>query len=413
MKYLFVTNDLGYSENANSFIVKLVCDELSKLGNDVCLFSSSQFVKDRKNHQNQYITFQFGPKTEISEYSKRLESIIDVWKVVPVLFRPNLWLSAVRVLLRKWNVEKALHFESFFAARRIKRLYRQHRFDRIIAVCEPGISMSIASKLDHPNVSIYQLDPYYSNATKCEKLKEWRLNIEDTAYKRAKKIYTTKLIADEANATKLSTYSNKLEIVEFPLIRHRKYESAKPIINFGEGKINCLFCGTLDIVYRNPAFVLELARELGDDYHFHFVGQNCLEVLASLSQSVERNIFSYHAVTNQELNILLRDANILINIGNTMSNQMPSKLIDYFSTGKPILNFMKRGDCITQLYTARYPLALDVLEHREIAPEVLQTIDAFCRTNRRTTLPYMEIEKRFVEFTPRYVASIIDSQPKD
>ena len=51
-------------------------------------------------------------------------------------------------------------------------------------------------------------------------------------------------------------------------------------------------------------------------------------------------------------------ADVLVSLGNTYDNQMPSKLFGYFATGKPVLHLAVSENDPTLPYLARYPLAL-------------------------------------------------------
>ena len=58
----------------------------------------------------------------------------------------------------------------------------------------------------------------------------------------------------------------------------------------------------------------------------------------------------------------MADADVLINIGNSVPVHMPSKTLEYINTGKPMVNFYKFADCPTLYYTKRYPLCLNLYE---------------------------------------------------
>ena len=60
-----------------------------------------------------------------------------------------------------------------------------------------------------------------------------------------------------------------------------------------------------------------------------------------------------------------------MNLGNAVSNQIPSKLFEYFGTGKPILHLSPRADDAVLPYLQRYPLALVLSEQEGAPPDVL------------------------------------------
>ena len=407
MKYLFITNDIGYQDNANSNIVFAICDELQKNHNEVHMFSVSQFIEKKEHNYRKYPVFCFGPQIGIFRYSNQYNGYRDIFKLIPLIFKPLLWGAAIRVLLSRINAEKSISIESFFAVLRIRLLNKRHKYDRIIAVCEPGMSINIASRLRNAHISIYQLDPFHSSKTKQLRLKNWRLKIEASAYKNAEFIYLTKLIQDEYNYTKLAKFATKWTIVDFPLIRQYVKSESKPAIHFTNDKINCLYCGTLDTDYRNPKFALELARNLSDDYRFYFVGRNCVEIIQNTMRLTDHRIVTSSILPIEETYQLMASADFLVNIGNTMTNQMPSKIIDYISTGKPIINIVKSRDCPTLDYIARYPIAISIFEEANIDINLINAVEKFCRENKGNSFPYSDIRRLYYEATPEYVADLI------
>lgn len=407
MKYLIITNEVGISENANSNIVWAICSEMIK-ENEVHIFSVASFVKHKEIVYKGYPVFMFGPNVGIHSYSSKYNQFKDFIKLIPILLKPNLWVAALRLFIRKLNAEKSDSIESFFAAFKIRLLNKQHNYDRIIAVSAPSMCIHITARLRRFHVSIYQLDPFHSNTTMQLRLKNWRLNIEMLAYKNAECIYLTKLIESDYRNTVLAKYETKWVVVNFPLIyQHVITGESISSIYFSIYKINCLYSGTLDMRYRNPQFALEMAKRLGDDYCFYFIGSNCVEVIENTLGCRDGRIICLNPLPSDAIYQLMASADFLVNIGNTMKNQMPSKIIDYISTGKPIINIVKSSECPTLQYTNRYSLCLDVLETKKIDDNVLADINTFCTSNKSRTIPYQYVEETFFDCTPAHVANII------
>ena len=408
MKYLFITSDVGYQENANSNIVFALCDELQKGQNEVHIFSVSQFIDNRKSNYKQYPVFFYGPQRRVCRYSNQYNGFRDIHKLIPLILKPILWGAALRVLIRKIDAEKYDSIESIFAANRIRLMNKRQKYDRVIAVCEPGMSIHIAARLRHPHISIYQLDPFHSNTRGQLKNKGWRLDTEMCAYRNAHSIFLTKLTESEYISTVLAEYREKWTVVEFPLIRQHHKSAGHPSLLFDSIKINCLYCGALDSDYRNPKFTLELARDLGDDYRFYFIGVNCVEIIHNAVEFSDTRIIASDPLPVDEIYQLMDSADFLVNIGNTMTNQMPSKIIDYISTGKPIINIAKSRECPTLEYTARYPFCINVFEETHKDINMRNVVDEFCRKNRGESIPFAEIKQLYYKATPEYVAHLIE-----
>ncbi len=94
---------------------------------------------------------------------------------------------------------------------------------------------------------------------------------------------------------------------------------------------------------------------------------------------------------------------ILINIGNSVSNQLPSKLIDYISTGKPIVNICKLEVCPSLKYMKRYPLCLNVFEG-PLSNTIVNKFVSFCENNVGKSLIFDGLLNCFSECTPDFIS---------
>ena len=94
-------------------------------------------------------------------------------------------------------------------------------------------------------------------------------------------------------------------------------------------------------------------------------------------------------------------ADVLINLGNTVTNQLPSKIFEYFSSGKPILNLCANPSDPALRYFARYPLALTLFANDASAPEKLRCWLAETAGKR---LDFAQSAALFAENTPAAVA---------
>lgn len=61
----------------------------------------------------------------------------------------------------------------------------------------------------------------------------------------------------------------------------------------------------------------------------------------------------------------MKEANILVNIGNNTSYQLPSKVVEYASTGKAILNLVKTESDSSIPFFDAYPASMCLLEYTE------------------------------------------------
>jgi hypothetical protein len=109
--------------------------------------------------------------------------------------------------------------------------------------------------------------------------------------------------------------------------------------------VRLAFVGTLDGRIRNPRPFLDACRRIvecgsipGLEAHFYGQFENCDAVVEEYRSFYGGWLFVHGLVDRQAAAKAVDDADVLVNIGNRYQCQLPSKLVDYGSTGKPILN---------------------------------------------------------------------------
>lgn len=116
-----------------------------------------------------------------------------------------------------------------------------------------------------------------------------------------------------------------------------------------DNKIRLVFLGTLYRAIRSPENLLRLfsklleERELAERLELHFYGDigSCQDCFEPYSDFMGRNIFIHGLVDRKVAAEAMKDADILVNIGNDTAYQLPSKVVEYLAAMKPILNFAK------------------------------------------------------------------------
>ena len=110
-------------------------------------------------------------------------------------------------------------------------------------------------------------------------------------------------------------------------------------------------------------------------------------------------------VSSSEATSIRNNADFLINIDNTNMTQVPSKLFEYISTGKPIINFYFNDKSPSLVYLQRYPLCLNI----KVTCDPIyaaKMIESFIVGSLNRMVPIEVIAKRFAECTPEYVANL-------
>lgn len=144
------------------------------------------------------------------------------------------------------------------------------------------------------------------------------------------------------------------------------------------GRLPLVFVGTLHPRLRTPERLLALFRgllgtPLGPRLELHFVGplNGCEAAFEPYADLMGERVFLHGPVTRAQAFAAMRQAAALVNLGNRSGYQLPSKVVEYVATGRPVLNLSGAADDVSVEFFAGYPAALQ-LGHRE--PDGAETV---------------------------------------
>ena len=132
--------------------------------------------------------------------------------------------------------------------------------------------------------------------------------------------------------------------------------------------IRLVFTGSLYKEIRNPAYLLELLSgvfEKTPTIEAHFYGRinDCADLFEPYLNKYPNNIFVHRMVSREVAADALGQADVLINIANKTRHQLPSKLVDYMASGKPILNIISIEDDNSMSFLQSYPITATFMEN--------------------------------------------------
>lgn len=275
-----------------------------------------------------------------------------------------------------------------------------HKYDAIVAVL--GYSEIAAAAINckqhetNSKLIIYQVDPFSSNKVYPSATQLERDVFEKKLYETADAIITTPILLEESKAKYSEDITAKMVAMEFP--------NVMPVDCKERGrsdKINCIFTGNIYGNFRNPGYTLKLFDNINSKAEFNIIGS----VNAQFKESFSNHRVNYLGPKPlEETKEYLKASDILVNIGNSMTNQVPSKLFEYISYGKPIINICKNRNCPTLPYLQKYPYALNLFEEDEIFDEQVKMLNNFILNNYLNRITSKEIAKIYETCTPQYCA---------
>lgn len=196
--------------------------------------------------------------------------------------------------------------------------------------------------------------------------------------------------------------ANKALRVEHPMLARPEVSAPR------EGNGQIVYAGSLSKKLRNPDYAFELISRLP--------AEACVRRADFFVPNPER--FAYGetkgglgstpislrpAVPAAEIHTVLADASWLLSIGNSVSNQHPSKVYEYMALGKPLVHIASQADDPVADVLARYPLALCLFEDAPFE-ESLHALCSFLMKTRSCHLDFDAVAALFPEETPEFFA---------
>lgn len=306
-----------------------------------------------------------------------------------------------KVLCRVFRCEDRVLKRRF--TKQIRSLNKNHHFDWVVAVggdiCPAEAVLRCREELKR--TCFYQLDPYTTNKTLPSETAPKRCELEKRIYNSFDLVFTTQFIKNEL--------SERFEIREnvhtcnFPNITDRTMDGS----NSPNDNISCLFCGAVYSA-RNVDFCLDVMKRVAQKdsrIRFDFYVLGSTDAIRRASAECPQ-IRVFDPVSPNEIFDVMNSHDILINIGNVMTNQIPSKIYDYISTGLPILNFIYNDNCPTLDVFGNYPLSLSVSLSDDLS-EASARAHRFITENAGKREDYSLINRNFYENTIDCVADKI------
>lgn len=412
MKILLIAENVFFSKDANGNCVWNIAKELQCAGNEIHILSAAVTPNElRKTCMNgvfchwYYAPWKYPMEKIRHEILKK--PFLSSFRILAKLYSRYCLSRREKETLVKWK-------ELSFWRRSIRKTLYKQNFDKVI-ICfypiEPVLAYTTMQKniVDIPPFWVYQLDAYVDNQGYAVTGRDARVKFVQLTFGKAEGIFTTPLLVKTLQEI-LPDKSSCIIPLEFPLLVEHPHKDSYDML-LAPDKICGVFAGTLYSDIRRPDFLLKLLNSISlDNIKLYLFVSNPLsseQVNAWKALAENIQVEFCKAIPFDEMIAVMRQADFLINIGNKASNQLPSKIVDYIATGKPILNIVQIEACPTLQYLSKYELSLSIStwDNFERAAERCRCFLESAVSER--VLPFTQIKTWFQELTPEFVTKTI------
>lgn len=324
----------------------------------------------------------------------------DGFSKLTILEKAILFLNKIKEKFSKYPLKKAAISGIYKKLKKIAKDY-----DVIVPVVSDvnigGAVMRYCTKTNTPYI-LYQVDPIATNQV-FKKYEKAMYKFENSLYKNALGVVTTPILALEKENDKNYKDCNIIK-AEFPNVR-----DLTTLKETKSKKIICSFCGYIYSGVRDASYTLKLFSALKDkSVSLKFAGSGQEDLIEEYSNGKLKDRLEHIGkISNEQSVAFMQTSDFLINIGNTMLNQIPSKIFDYISTGLPIINICKNEKCPTIPYLEKYGLALNLVEttNQKEFERQIKSLSEFVKNINGKRLAYSQIETLFKQNTINYVGN--------
>ena len=267
------------------------------------------------------------------------------------------------------------------ATQKALSLIAAQQYDRLISVSLPFSAHVVAAQVKNSQPGLFWLmdmgDPFsLEHAMPLNHQHLWQAKnfaTEQRYLQQAAAISVTTDLTKKAYSDAFGAFvGDKVRVIP-PLYTARQQPRPTPFTT--GNKLRLVYTGSLHKAIRRPNELLALFAKLLDTQlskrlELHIVGpENDASSDFLPYQRLEQSgkLYRHGPVPHQQAQAFQQHADVLVNIGNATPYQLPSKVVDYLASGKPILNLAQHPDDSAAAFFADYPRALTLLPPLDIA----------------------------------------------
>lgn len=289
------------------------------------------------------------------------------------------------------------------ALRQLEIIHKEKPIDVVWSICSPmaAICAGVDFKKIHPEVRVcsYTVDPF-STPDRVRPILHSRK--EMLAFEQKMLVGMDSVLLSE------EVYNARPELRETnPACRPLPYlmppyEVSKNKPEKGEVLVG-VYAGSFYEKIRNPRFMLDVLSRLNrNTFKLVLYSKGCESVVGEYA-NVD-NIEQHGLITPTQLAEEYRKADILIGVGNSVSDFLPSKTFEYIAQGKPIVYFNYKGHDSKELEV--HPLALQLTD--DIPVEAARTrLLEFCKRVKTENIKEEELASLYSKHSPSNIKQII------
>lgn len=390
-RILILTSGYGGKTTANGLCAKSLVREMENQGKEVYVLS---FDKDKQLEEKKVFSIPLDSKKKEKNKKNKVMLVVKLIKSIFLYsWTPSYDRKAVKV-----------------AYDTAMKLCQECKIDMIVSVFFPLESVVLGYKIrkaiPHVKYKIYELDSVSDGIMSGNKYKKHVLfsykRFLSSVYNASDQVLILKCHKEHWSREHIK-HIGKMQEVDLPLLKNKIQVSPHNKTDV----VRFIYSGALDYSYRSPKRLVEILKE-GDkcfEWSLHFFSKGCEDFLDTVSQKDNR-IKCCGYVKQEILEKAIIESDVLLSIGNAVSNSLPSKIITYMTYGKPIIHFSMQENDICKEYLEKYPTTL-VITVKDSKTDALSKIIRFLEQNSDKPMEFDKLCAQFPMNVPAYSVSVL------
>ena len=410
MRILVVAMFEGVTQNPK--IMRILCAEFERMGHQVIRFfpcSNREVFSDHLKCKNDYAVYM----PLLSKYDSILRQLVlnrrSFSALLKILIKHPFFIF--EYLIRRFAPIDDLIGKPGIVKREIQKCCKHNDFDIVLVGSNPFFLVhGVAKAKCNPLKVWFQMDPHSNNGMIRKSMLNRESKSELYVYKHVDRVFVQPNSYEEIIDKYELSIAKKVFPTNFPLVIPDTQVSGNESF-FCSNTINCVYSGALMMSIRRPEYMLNLFSHFSNRSIHLYIWCNNLsdESRAELLSLLPSNVTFCGALPQNDMQCVLAGADFLVNLGNSITNQLPSKLLDYISLRKPIINIYKNDKCPTRDIISNYPLAISISENEDINMAASK-VECFINENIGNRVDSQIVSNNYHDYLPEVVADYLLSK---
>ncbi len=414
LKYLFLVGSYMPHASANGVCVEKIAQALIAQGHDVSCLTMTRYDDPSDSEVDGVKVYRIKNlwHNRICDWCDRHQS----FRYVNIVRQVALWSWRIRrlIMFPLWPLSAPLFAWKFY--RKAKQICMKEKIDCVIGVYQPFESLIAIALLKRAlpklKTAAYFCDclsggvypKIFPSVFSYRQLRRW----ENYFFRDVDVIYILK--SHESYYRSLLKDSNdikEINIVDIPFVTNNTVNSCAVACLPESVPFKLVYTGSINFPLTDPRYMIKILGQINRKYiKVDIYGRNnCGEFFSTpANDNSSQIIYVHHALPHSDVLQISAGADVLINLGSNNPRQIPSKIFEYMSLGKPIISFYSYDEEPSLLYLRQYPLALLIREDWDRVEENVALLEKFIQESADKHVPFEIVKSLFPRNTPEYTA---------